>query len=320
MRKVLFFSILPFFHSPISAELRNCNLDPLSDHCDNVYTWRANDTCDEVTERFNLSAYDIEDFNSVNDNSIYCDELSEGDQICLSKVNYLGCGNYDVCKFEDPEYFCDTYTIDKDNMTCQEISNMFGISVTDFKEFNKHNYNGVECTPEWFIEGEVYCVSKPNFTDWDNCMALAIAEGDTYYASLYATEIQTIMPLDASPSATKKVEYYYNATQSEFTTRSYNITSALVTSLSTEFAYLSSEYSYLSSISASVEAVYTSVYGPRHTNATGIAAAGAITSIDGSVSTSASGSATGSTVAQGDASALKMFGLTFVIAFISCVL
>ncbi|RCK56311.1 hypothetical protein Cantr_05550 [Candida viswanathii] len=180
-------------------------------------------------------------------------------------------------------------------MTSREISNMFGISVAGFKAFNKHNYNWVQCTPDWFYEDEVDCVSKPNSTDWDNCV-------------------------DPSASGTEKVEYYYNATQSGFTTRSYNITSALVTSLSTEFAYLSSRYSYLSRISVSVEAVYTWVYGPRHTNATDIAAAGAITSIHESVSTSASGSATGSTVAQGDAATLKMFGLTFVIAFISCVL
>ncbi|RCK60929.1 hypothetical protein Cantr_08097 [Candida viswanathii] len=309
MKEVIGLLLFSLFQLPVSAELRNCNTDPLTDHCDNVYTWTANDTCDSVADRFNMTWYDITTFNSVYDYNFDCFGLQESDQICLSPLDFLDCGSFVSCGFENPQYFCDTYTIERDNITCQEISNMFGISVADFKEFNKYNYNRVQCTPEWFYEDEVYCVSKPNFTDWDNCMALAIADHNTFYLQFWAHETQTITPLDPSVTPTETLEYYYDRSQSAYTTRTLNETDTSDSS----FRYTNLQDSRMSSYLDALLRATSSIAALE-------AALNNTSGADSATATAAAGSGSQSTSAQAEAPTLQVFGLAFFVALVSCLL
>ncbi|RCK56312.1 hypothetical protein Cantr_05551 [Candida viswanathii] len=318
MKEVIGLLLFSLFQLPVSAELRNCNTDLFADHCDNVYTWTANDTCDSVADRLNMTWHDISILNSFH-GYVYdldCFEYTEGDQFCLSPLDVLDCGSFDSCRFHNPQYFCDTYTIERDNMTCQEIGNMFGISAADFKAFNIYNYNWVQCTPDWFYEDEVYCVSKPNFTDWDNCVALAIADHNTLSLEYWANETQTITPLDPSVTPTETLEYYYDRAQSAYTTRTLNATSTSDSSFSYTDLQDARMSSYLdallraSSSLAALEAALNNTSGTDSATATATATA----------TVTVTGSGSQSTSAQAEAPTLQVFGLAFFVALVSCLL
>ena len=333
MLLILAFSFLQ--HS-VLAVLKNCNYDPLSDHCNDIYTWKSNDTCKEVASRFNISVDDIDSYNSYIDYSFYCTDLTEGDQICLDWPDYLSCGDYDQCYFDNPEYFCETYEVDDENTTCRDICNLFDLSLVELKEFNKYSSQFAGCDPDYIYEGDVFCVTKPNFTDWENCYALAKQDHDTYYASMYFTEVQTITALDPYYGKTETYEFYYDPSQSEYTTRTYNITSAIVTSLSSAYKTFLSEYSELGEDRNSLAAIQTSLFGTNHGNFSGLFSTNGQTSKYGTVEPTHSGTDSGSasnsnsnsnsnstaesSVLKGDADTLKMFGVTFVIAWLSCLL
>ena len=117
----------------------NCNEDPTSDHCDNIYTWEDDDNVETVASKVNVSVDDLIKYNPI----LGQYNLAEGEVICLTRWNVLSCGTYPTCYFSNPDKFCDTYTIDNENVniTCQEICDQFDISLYDLLDFNRHNDN-----------------------------------------------------------------------------------------------------------------------------------------------------------------------------------
>lgn len=153
---------------------------------------------------------------------------------------------------------------------------------------------------------------------------------------MYFTEVQTITALDPYYGKTETYEFYYDPSQSEYTTRTYNITSAIVTSLSSAYKTFLSEYSELGEDRNSLAAIQTSLFGTNHGNFFGLFSTNGQTSKYGTVEPTHSGTDSGSasnsnsnsnsnstaesSVLKGDADTLKMFGVTFVIAWLSCLL
>ena len=83
--------------------------------------------------------------------------FTEGDQVCVTRPDYTGCGTYPLCVFDHPEYFCDSYTLDKDYVTCQEICAKYNITLREFKEWNKHNNLKLKCwNQKWMEEGDTF--------------------------------------------------------------------------------------------------------------------------------------------------------------------
>ncbi|KAK6887484.1 hypothetical protein K6H09_005434 [Candida tropicalis] len=190
-----------------AADYENCGVLPLSDFCETI-TWKKNYTCSSITRRYNLTTSELVDYNWNNDdysytNSEFCSFFTEGDHVCVSKPNYTECGTYPFCVFKYPEYFCDTYTLDADYITCEEICHMYDITMEEFKEWNRHNALSLRCwDPEWMLEDEQYCVSKPNISDFSDCVSIAEAEDNQVYVSYYEElESSTIGPLYTSSSS-----------------------------------------------------------------------------------------------------------------------
>lgn len=219
--------ILSFFQSSVLAILRNCNLDPLSDHCDNIYTWQANDTCEEVTARFNETDFAFAFDNDILESINLCELIVEGEKFCLDRVDYLSCGSYEMCYFDNPEKFCDTYTVTTSNTTCFDISELFNITVAEFEQFNKQNDFFFLCKYDGFYPGDIFCISKPDFSELDNCVAVAQHDYDTDIVP-EMTETQTITPLDPDSGETEAFEYFYDTKISSYTTRSLNYASVMM--------------------------------------------------------------------------------------------
>lgn len=327
--------ILSFFQSSVLAILRNCNLDPFSDHCDNIYTWQANDTCEEVAARFNETYFASVVHYNISTIDTFCEFLVEGEQICLDMVDYLSCGSYDICYFDNPEKFCDTYTVTSINTTCLDISELFNITVAEFEEFNVQNDFFFLCKYDGFYPGDIFCISKPDFSELDNCVAVAQHDYDTDIVP-EMTETQTITPLDPDSGETEIFEYFYDTKISSYTTRSLNYASVMMMySLEDAYDIYLDDVSFESDFKESLDAVSTSTFGTNNHNSSSSRPSdnNNVVSVTTSTATSESESAsasttdtdsntssTESTVSRGDAASLEMFGVAFIIALVSCLL
>lgn len=192
-----------------AIEYENCGGSPLSDFCETI-TWQYNHSCSYIANKYNLTIHELVDYNwpiseylSYLDN-YYCSMFTEGDQICISQPDYSDCGAYPICIFEHPEYFCDSYTLEKDYITCEEICEIYNITMEEFKDWNRHNELTLQCwNSYWMKEGNTYCVSKPNITDFTDCVSIAEAENNPTNAEFYESlENESIGPLHVHPSST----------------------------------------------------------------------------------------------------------------------
>ncbi|RCK64519.1 hypothetical protein Cantr_00373 [Candida viswanathii] len=198
--------LLAIFQLSIAEEYKNCGASPVSDFC-NAVTWQSNDTCSSVAGRNNLTVSQLVYHNFYTSsgylNSYYCSRFTDGDHICLDEPDYSECGNYSFCLFERPEYFCDTYTLDRDYVTCQEICDINNITMEEFKEWNRHNDLPLRCWDDtYMLQFEVYCVSQPNITNFTDCVSIAQAENNPSNVAYYSSRSQRpIGPLSTSTSS-----------------------------------------------------------------------------------------------------------------------
>ena len=56
----------------------------------------------------------------------------------------------------------------------------------EFKDWNRYNELTLQCwNSYWMKEGNTYCVSKPNITDFTDCVSIAEAENNPTNAEFY---------------------------------------------------------------------------------------------------------------------------------------
>ncbi|RCK57848.1 hypothetical protein Cantr_06123 [Candida viswanathii] len=210
--------LLAIFQLSIAEAYRNCGGSPLSDFC-NAVIWQSNDTCSAVAARNNLTVSQLVYHNFYTSggylSSYYCSMFTDGDNICLDEPDYSECGNYTYCLFERPEYFCDTYTLDRNYVTCQEICDINNITMKEFKEWNLHNVLPLRCWDDtYMLQFELYCVSQPNITNFTDCVSIAQAENNPSNVAYYSSRSQRpIGPLQTS-TVSSYTDYYLRTTTS----------------------------------------------------------------------------------------------------------
>lgn len=203
------------------------------------------------------------------------------------------------------------------NITCQEICDQFDISLYDLLDFNRHNDNFLSFPSGWFMDGDTFCVSKPNFTAWDNCVSLAQLDqnNDMVDNSMLMEETYTISPLASDSSITERYEYFYDTSLSSYTTRAIDASLEVGQASDQE-----SEFLLETNQSDVFDTRSTSSTASSTTSATRSSSAASITSIPSASSSVTTSPDSETTVSRGDAASLKMFGIAFVITFVSCLL